>query len=435
MPRRPMDRQAVVTILRRTMSSDGPQSRQKLEQVAGVSQATISRLLRSMSDVVVLGKNNKAIEYGVTRANSSPVSIYEVDEDGTVREVAEMTILEPRHYAIDGQVSEGLPFFLNDLRPSGFLGRLVPRQNADLDLPEDIRLWSDEITLRYLASRAYDLVGNLLVSDRIAAAVQHGSFPKPPIIERAEFEKAADNVLAFGVPGSSAAGEHPKFLMTDPSGQQKIVKFSPPVSHPVGRRVADVLIAEHLALNTLAEGGISAAQTTIFTGPRRVFLEIERFDRIPHSTGRRGVISLASLSAHHLGDYRGWVEDAEKLMRHNIITAECLRTIRQLALFGQLIANSDMHEGNLSFFSHGLGHVTTVTPAYDMGPMLYAPRHLQIVDIPFEPTPRRHRDNDIWPNIFAMALTFWERVATDTRISKEFRAIAREARRRIQSLA
>ncbi|MEB0233458.1 hypothetical protein QN353_21805, partial [Undibacterium sp. 10I3] len=54
---------------------------------------------------------------------------------------------------------------LQDLRPQGFLGRMVPRMHPDLLLPEKIQDWSDDNALVYLARRGENLPGNLIVGN------------------------------------------------------------------------------------------------------------------------------------------------------------------------------------------------------------------------------------------------------------------------------
>jgi hypothetical protein len=60
--------------------------------------------------------------------------------------------------------------------------------------------------------------------------------------------------------------------------------------------VADLLVAEHLALELLAAHGYAAARSAIVTGGERVFLEVERFDRVG-AHGRVGYVSLRALDA------------------------------------------------------------------------------------------------------------------------------------------
>ena len=57
------------------------------------------------------------------------------------------------------------------------------------------------------------------------------------------------------------------------------------------------------------------------------------------------------------------------------LAAEDVDRILRVWLFGQLIGNTDMHDGNLSFvpFRQGEGHVLQLAPIYAMLPMTYAP--------------------------------------------------------------
>lgn len=95
------------------------------------------------------------------------------------------------------------------------------------------------------------------------------------------------------VPGSFAGGEQPKFVAyaVTPNGPQHlIVKFSERETGPVTERWRDLLLAEHLALTTLRDAGVPAAQTWIVDTDDQRFLEVERFDRVG-ALGRRGVFS------------------------------------------------------------------------------------------------------------------------------------------------
>jgi hypothetical protein len=64
--------------------------------------------------------------------------------------------VEPLVEGFDAAFHGDLPYFLNDLRPSGFLDRHVARQHPELELPDDSRLWSGTQTLRYLGLHGPD---------------------------------------------------------------------------------------------------------------------------------------------------------------------------------------------------------------------------------------------------------------------------------------
>lgn len=56
------------------------------------------------------------------------------------------------------------------MRPQGFLGRSFAQQHAaQLGLPSDTALWSDDQTLLALAASGDDCVGNLLLGERAVA--------------------------------------------------------------------------------------------------------------------------------------------------------------------------------------------------------------------------------------------------------------------------
>ncbi|MFZ6772125.1 hypothetical protein ACO0LB_05340 [Undibacterium sp. SXout7W] len=95
--------------------------------------------------------------------------------------------------------------------------------------------------------------------------------------------------------------------------------------------------------------------------------------------------------------------------------------IHLLEHFGRLIANTGMHDGNLAFLP-GL----SLAPAYDMLPMLYAPqRGVALVERKFTPALPVPRERTAWIRAAEAAVVFWQRAASDMRISEGFRSIAR----------
>jgi hypothetical protein len=100
--------------------------------------------------------------------------------------------------------------------------------------------------------------------------------------------------------------------------------------------------------------------------------------------------------------------------------------VRRIATFGQLIGNTDMHFGNLSFF-HSFGAPLALAPVYDMLPMMYAPiAGDELPQRQYEP-PLPVADNlDIWPAIAERAVEYWSAVARHELISPDFARLARE---------
>ena len=96
--------------------------------------------------------------------------------------------------------------------------------------------------------------------------------------------------------------------------------------------------------------------------------------------------------------------------------------IERIWWFGRLIANADMHTGNLSFRPHD---TLALAPAYDMLPMHYAP--LAGGEVPrrsFEPPLPLPPQRSIWTSACVAAMFFWNRASEDARISEEFRRIS-----------
>lgn len=224
-------------------------------------------------------------------------------------------------------------------------------------------------------------------------------------------------------PGSSPGGEQPKFTtVVGPPAVPVIVKFSPRLENDVAVRRADLLVAEHLAAETMRRHGHPAVSSEIVSGGGQVFLEVKRFDRVG-TRGRRGVISMQALEAEFLGGKGGWSRSALELERRGRIPRELAAEVCWRQLFGGLIANSDTHSANLSFFSE-IDRIIDVAPSYDMLPMLYYPQNDAIVDREFSPPLPASSDLDDWPQALEAAGDFWSAATSDSRISDGFRSIA-----------
>jgi hypothetical protein len=204
------------------------------------------------------------------------------------------------------------------------------------------------------------------------------------------------------------------------------VKFSPPIRDATSTRGADLLVAEHLAHEVLRAHGQSAAKSEIVGGKRRIFLEVERFDRTAHG-GRRGLMSLLTLDAEFLGRLHRWSESGDELARAGHIDRRWAARLRWLECFGRLIANTDMHFGNASFFTHGT-RVLDLAPAYDMCPMLYASQAGHLASRKFAPPAPDPGVASIWAGVCDAAEELWDRVASHGLVSPPFRKIARENR-------
>jgi hypothetical protein len=162
----------------------------------------------------------------------------------------------------------------------------------------------------------------------------------------------------------------------------------------------------------------------------RTFLEAERFDR-HGGRGRSGLVSLAALANQYLGVRDNWATATASLAKMRVISNEDAETARRLATFGRLIANTDMHFGNLSFHL-SFDRKPTLAPVYDMLPMLYAPTAGDVVAArEFDPPLPAAGTLDIWKEIAGLAVEYWRQVSLHRNVSADFAAIAKRNAERV----
>ena len=213
----------------------------------------------------------------------------------------------------------GLPWFLDDMRPQGFMGRTFAHAHPELQLGTDPRHWNDDDVLRALALFGDDLPGNLVVGE--AAFQRFHTLPQRAsrAESHADYPRMAEQAMQGTLSGSSAGGEQPKFC-TRHGERHVIVKFSPAGDAPVDQRLRDLLVCEHLALSVLAQAGLPAAKTDIVQGGGRIFLEAERFDRT--AQGRIGMVSLMVYDNEYVGEMDNWAATANRMLARGLLTAK-----------------------------------------------------------------------------------------------------------------
>lgn len=434
--------------------SRGPATPRALQEKLGLSQPTLSRALGRLGEEVVRIGAARSIQY-LLRDRSrgfAELPVYRVDAEGRIRRLGLLIPVRPDGYLMqqdDGQFlhSEGMPWWLLDMRPQGFLGRAyASRHAAGLGLPASVNEWSDADAIRALLVHGHDAVGNLLLGDR--ARDHFLSLPPADPVPQAgkadEYLRLARLAAQGDTPVSSAGGEQPKFTVyadTPGGARHLLVKFSLPDANPITERWRDLLLAEHHALETLASAGIGAARSWILDQEGQRFLEVERFDRLGHG-GRSGLFSLSALEAEFVGNAQApWPVLVERLASQRVVSPEAVRVTQSLFAFGRLIGNSDMHAGNLSFVS-GHGRPYALAPAYDMLPMAFAPRSggglsSQLPPLDLHPSVA----HEVWPAMLALARDYLGRLRAEGRFSGEFapclQALAAhldEAQRRIERL-
>ena len=318
----------------------------------------------------------RSIQYALrdTTRGFAEVPVYRISAEGQIRRLGMLLPVRPDGFVLlqdDGTSLhyDGLPWWVQDMRPAGFLGRAFAISfAAELGLPADINEWNDAHALRALIHHGDDLVGNLLLGD--IARTHFIQAPPPVPVAETDYPAMADAVERGEVAGSSAGGEQPKFVAYN--GRHILVKFTARSDNAVTGRWRDLLLAEYLAGRVLTDAGLPAVESRIVDiGPRR-FLEVERFDRVG-PLGRRAVHSLTSLDSEFVGDaVSPWPVLAARLATAGVITSEAAEVATILYAFGALIGNTDMHNGNLSFVSEQ-GRPFEMAPAYDMLPMAFRP--------------------------------------------------------------
>ena len=425
----------------------GVASSAELQDALGVSQSTVSRALAALIHSGQVRKVGAARSQRYVLPRSVPgvgreVPVMRVDREGRPSPFARMVPLEGGAFWVDeadgvSARHEGLPWFLNDMRPQGFMGRTFAHAHPELHLGADPRHWSDDDVLRALTLYGDDLPGNLILGEPAFARFHTLPQRASRVTSAADYPHLADQAMQGTHPGSSAGGEQPKFC-TFTAGRHVIVKFSPAGDSAVDQRTRDLLICEHLALQTLAHAKLPAAHTQLFRADGRVFLEAERFDRTPPTAplsngteadasslgGRIGMVSLQVYDAEYVGEMDNWAATAERMAVRQLLSATDARTLRLLEAYGQLIANTDRHYGNISLLLDN--DDWTLSPTYDMLPMLYAPVGGELVPRDFaarlpQPTAATLPE---WALAKALAAKFWQAAAQDERISHGFRAIA-----------
>jgi hypothetical protein len=338
-------------------------------------------------------------------------------------------------------VFPGLPWFLDDQRPQGFLGRLLARSmSRELGFPSNIDLWSDyDVLIGALLLNGEHAPGNFTLGEGARVAVEAQGCTAIPVKSRDHrYAELALMALSGKVVGPWVGGEQPKFttIVDDGEGNLRhvIVKFSEPVdNHPAARRWADLLICEHLAGELLAEQGNASSPNELIWSQGRLCLEVTRFDRVG-AHGRRGTVTLAAWSDAHDGERDDWPSATQRMLTNGWVGGDVVAKVRERWWFGRLIGNTDMHFGNLSFFLDNALPLL-LTPSYDMLPMLYRPASSgEVVARQFQvPVPTR-AILPVWRTIAAWAETYWQRVAAHAEISHDFRMIAEANLRAVERM-
>jgi HipA-like C-terminal domain len=355
----------------------------QLQAATGKSQPSISNALAELGDQVHKLGAARSTRYALTKdilGLPAHQAIHITGESGFIETLGSLVLLQQDQVAVKTPAREWLstpnklPWFMTPLRPQGFLGRHY--RLARPDFPQDPEQWSLPQVLYIAVNHAQDAPGALGLGD-----IQGRLVPEAPtsVPERlVHYDSQAASVGQTLPSGTSAGGEQPKFLSEyfaqDGSYRHCIIKFSPPHGTPFGERWRSLLLLEQLALQILAQDGVSTATTQVLQSPQRSYLESVRFDRIGLE-GKRHVVAVDALHDEFVGGPReNWVKTCEALVRQKLITPQELGQVASIHAFGHYIGNTDMHFGNLSFFVDDIAKPTLrLAPVYDMLPMMWRP--------------------------------------------------------------
>ena len=416
----------------RLLLGRGPVTARQLSETIGISQPTVSRVLAELGDATLRLGSGRAIQYALRDpARGLPeIPVHRVSDTGKLHLLGTLIPVRPEGFVMqqeDGKqrYSEGLPWWLLDMRPQGFLGRAyAARHAARLGLPQRLAEWSDTHALRALIAHGNDAIGNLLLGEEARNQYLCNATTPIALLEKAStYRRLAEEAARGDLPGSSAGGEQPKFTACaeTPAGPRHVlVKFTSADDNPITERWRDLLLAEHLALETLRDAGIPAVATRLIDAGAQRFLEVERFDR-EGEAGRHGVFSLAALDAEFVGvGAAPWPSIVARLAAARIVRPEATATAALLYAFGTLIGNTDMHPGNLSFISDS-GPPCALAPAYDMLPMGFCPTGAGALRDTLQPARLIPEvDNGTWRQAEELAGQFLERIANCAGLSPRF---------------
>lgn len=421
-----------------------------LAEALSISVPTVHRLLKKLPEGLhVTAGNARRTRHALLRPSRGSVKsfpTYSVDTLGQLQTGPVLKPVQPEGHWMDlaGTVWPipdeardgwwpGLPYPLQHIWPDGYMGRQLARaESVRRQIPVDPRQWSDEDLLLAVSEIGTDLSGDLIVGEEAAAnwlATRVSGFPAEDTgtfeATVLRYSQLAQIAVDTGAGGTSVAGEFPKFTTTrnlaGAATGHVIVKFSGADSSAAVRRWSDLLVCEHLALRHAASmNGIQVAATRLLQGAGRTFLEVERFDRHGEA-GRSPLVGLDVLNHAFIGSAAAkWPVLVAELDKLALLRPDVLAQTQRLWWYGQLIANSDMHAGNLSFVPEE--RLFRLAPVYDMLPMRHAP-------LPGGEVPTRAPEFSLplpaqraaWQEACAAAWAFWREAAADTRISDGFR--------------
>jgi serine/threonine-protein kinase HipA len=234
---------------------------------------------------------------------------------------------------------------------------------------------ADDVTrlsrLTYLLQSGSDRIGNLDFQSSAESYVPRGGTPATleqlvraaALIEEGQpLPPELDQAL---IHGSSIGGARPKATLVD--GERSLIaKFSSASdTYPVVR-------SEFVAMALARKAGLNVAKVDLTQSTGRDVLLVERFDRSRDRTRRAMVSALTILSLTETTALfaSSYALLADEIRRRFTDFEETLRELFRRIVFNILIGNTDDHPRNHSAFGDGASEQLTLTPAYDLTPIL-----------------------------------------------------------------
>ena len=217
----------------------------ELQALLGVSQPTVSRTLMPLmlaGEVRQTGAA-RARRYLLPRhiagaGSESPVM--RVDAQGQAMPFGRLVPLPGGRFWVDeadgvSELHAGLPWFLDDMRPQGFMGSTFAQAHPGLGLGADPRRWSTDEALKALVGFGDDLPGNLIVGAPAFARFHTLGERTSQAASSGDYSRLAEQALQGVMPGAPAGGEQPKFC-TLTEGRHRRAHAKPVAPYRAGRR-------------------------------------------------------------------------------------------------------------------------------------------------------------------------------------------------------
>lgn len=391
---------------------EGPTSGTGLLRTLQLPQPRLERALQTLQreGQVLQAGTQRRPHYALPRRIAGAGTrwpVYQVDAAGNVREFGRLTALMPRHFQFDpcagvAGISDGLPWFLRSAALASL--RHVPEAG------EDARLY-------WLVEQGGDVPGDLIIG---AAALDawRRSTAQPTALPASERGVHYPR-LAAAVDAAQSSFD----VLLDHGGHaaRATVKFSAPRDTAAGRSGADLLICEHLALGYLNSRGVAAAHSRVYRFEGRIYLEVDRFDRVGVA-GRRGLVPIGAALGSHGVAFVSWSHAAAHLHSVGALPKNDARQVRLLEAFAVLIGRAQRGPDALVLFDRHDG-TFALAPAFDLQP------HVPALSgsAPGPAMPMVAGLEDVWPQARRLAEGYWERLAGEAQLTPSLRAACSRA--------